>query len=356
LGGRAINDQLFSDLSALSNSRKSLSPEWKIIAKEQSDKGIDLVSQLYRDGYIFNPETNMFENKRTGKNITKYSYPGVRTTNFTPTMHFKTGGTLKRTIAHKFQTGGHFTDKAKGIWEYEDPEMQKKIMQGYKNNAWTDDAIKYLTDHQDLKNYLANAYKTLSPNLQYFTPDRKAHDTYNGQWARISKVSRTTGHFADKMKAAGYEYDKATGAYRNQDGTRVFNVDENGNLYRKDDEGAGTIKNSLEFDPNTNAIMWRSNATTPGTYNYSKDKNKALNNKLSKYWAKIGERLGLKGKFYDSMLKAGYHFDPKSGQYKNAEGVAIASANQGKNICIIANGSKRGISDDDFSKRILKIK
>lgn len=125
-GGRAINDQLFSDLSALSNSRKSLSPEWKIIAKEQSDKGIDLVSQLYRDGYIFNPETNMFENKRTGKNITKYSYPGVRTTNFTPTMHFKTGGTLKRTIAHKFQTGGHFTDKAKGIWEYEDPEMQKK--------------------------------------------------------------------------------------------------------------------------------------------------------------------------------------------------------------------------------------
>lgn len=102
-GGRAINDQLFSDLEALSNSRKSLSPEWSIIAKEQADKGVDLVSQLYRDGYVFNPETNMFENKKTGKNITKYSYPGVRTTSFTPTMHFKTGGTLKRTIVHKFQ-------------------------------------------------------------------------------------------------------------------------------------------------------------------------------------------------------------------------------------------------------------
>lgn len=37
----------------------------------------------------------------------------------------KQGGTLKRTIAHKFQTGG-WIDPKKGIWDYEDPEMQKK--------------------------------------------------------------------------------------------------------------------------------------------------------------------------------------------------------------------------------------
>lgn len=313
-GGRAINDQLFSDLEALSNSRKSLSPEWKIIAKEQSDKGIDLVSQLYRDGYIFNPETNMFENKKTGKNITKYSYPGVRTINFTPTMHFKTGGTLKRTIAHKFQAGGWINPK-KGIWDYEDPEMQKKIMQGYNNNKWEGEAVTYLNKHQDLKQYLDNAYKTLSPKLQYFTPDKRAQDTYNGQWARISKASGTTGQFAEKMKATGYEYDKATGTYRNDYTNAVLSIDDKGNLHRKDAEDEGIIDSRLEFDPKDNTVTVQFDPTLPTNYGYKAAKNKALASNASKDWATIGARLNLKGKFYDTMLSKGFKYNPKTGEY-----------------------------------------
>lgn len=227
----------------------------------------------------------------------------------------KQGGTLKRTIAHKFQTGGHFLDKDKGIWEYEDPEMQKKIMQGYKNNNWTNEVKAYLKAHQDLKTYLDNAYKTLSPKLQYFTPDQKAQNTYNGQWAKISDASGTTGHFAEKMKAAGYEYDKATGTYRGQDGKRVFGIDSKGNLYREDAEGTGIIYPKLNFDSNNNSITFYSDSTNPANHGYKAAKETALASEASKNWAVIGKQLGLEGNFYNTMLAKKFKYDSNSGEY-----------------------------------------
>lgn len=267
----------------------------------------------------------------------------------------KQGGTLKRIIAHKFQTGG-WIDSKNGIWEYEDPEMQKKIMRGYKTNNWTDETKAYLNAHKDLKTYLDNAYKTLSPKMQYFTPDEQAQDTYNGQWAKISKASGTTGHFAEKMKAAGYEYDKATGTYRGQDGKRVFSIDSKGNLYREDAEGTGIIYPKLNFDSNNNSITFYSDSTNPANHGYKAAKKVALNSKSSKDWATIGERLNLKGKFYDSMLKAGYYFVPNKGYYINDDGIKLYTKNKGKKIFINTNGSEREISVDDFRKSVLNQK
>ena len=263
-------------------------------------------------------------------------------------------------LIKKHAGGGWLKDKAGkdriGYWNYsdsDDPNMQKKIEQGYKTGAWDEDAQNYLKGHQDLKEYLNNAYKTLSPKLQYFTSDKKAHDTYNGQWTKISKTSGTTGHFAEKMKAAGYEYDKATGTYRNAYNKAVLSIDDKGNLHRKDAKNEGIIHSKLSFDPHDNTVWYSFNSTNPTDYGYTEAKKKALDSKASKDWALIGAKLNLKGKFYDTMLSKGFKYDPKTGYYSK----------DGKQYCVYKgkvwtsgprNLYSHTLSDDDL-KQLLGI-
>ena len=127
------------------------------------------------------------------------------------------------------------------------------------------------------------------------------------------------------MKATGYEYDKATGTYRNDYTNAVLSIDDKGNLHRKDAEDEGIIDSRLEFDPKDNTVTVQFDPTLPTNYGYKAAKNKALASNASKDWATIGARLNLKGKFYDTMLSKGFKYNPKTGYYsKNGTEYAVA--------------------------------
>lgn len=347
--GRAINDKFLSQLEALSNSKKSLSPEWKMIAQEQAAKGNDLVSQLYREDYLFNPATNSFENKNTGKSISKYSYPEIRTINFTPTMHFKTGGTLKKNLTHKFQKGGWIGDKSKGIWNYSDgpKDIQKKIAKYYINMWQSDEDINiaknYLKNHSELAEYLDKAYqKGIDWKGQRALGNIPSQEwsTYRNSKGQVNYTDEITTKDRDnyakslgyknesdmhkQLKAAGYKpWNLDTYTKKNNDGSEqqyhLINTPGKGlGIVGEDGARATVDKKSLQ------PIIARHRA-----YLVGQAKKNALHSKKSVDWAKAAKFAGRSGHFYADMTNAGYSYDTDKGTYTK-DGVTYTVDGSGK--------------------------
>ena len=159
------------------------------------------------------------------------------------------------------------------------------------------------------------------------------------------------------MKAAGYEYDKATGTYERKSVGDKFSIDSDGHLYYSSKHGSGTLPDKLTFDSkDPESIYFADDQSNPKSWEYSMNKYKALKSSYSPYWVTVGERLKLKGKFYDSMLKAGYHFVPDKGYYMNNDGIKIYTENKGKKTFISTDGREREISAKDLAEKVLKLK
>ena len=180
----------------------------------------------------------------------------------------KQGGTLKRTIAHKFQTGG-WIDLKKGIWNYEDPSMQKKIMQGYQGKGWSEDAKTYLAAHPELQKYLSNAYKKSKKTYKtYYTPDSKKHVTQIGQWAEVSQNAGTQGNFENLMNQAGFTYDPESGTYQGKAGDFYF-INDAGQIVYTKANGNSQSYSSFGYNPQSGKL-YGIMGSKPDTKNNSK--------------------------------------------------------------------------------------